>query len=228
VRPDQEEQRGRGEQDKDPQLVVRDRHVREQDQPEHDHRIERASMAEDGVPRKHAGAPHQPTEDERVMGRLAREGLAGNRELEPDPPNGLERCRHACVQARRIPADAVPERDAADDQRQEDTREQRADEVGSPAAPAHLRADDPERQPDDAEPREEAGVSRGIRRPARVLEREADREQHDRRGQQAEPALDRAARQRPDRVREGAVVEGAGLRGHDARASASGVVGPTR
>ena len=190
VRADEQQERGDTERDEQRQLVVLGHaHVRDKDHADHDHGAERSAMSEDRIGREHRGRPHQQGEDQDVMEvlRRRREVADGDIHVGRDHRSGR---RVVQVVDRRPVREGGP----GDDDRDDERREDRADEVCRPAPPADLGADEAGQDATDGDVHQAVEILVPPQDPACIVEGQRHRDAHQRDETEGQPTLDRLER----------------------------------
>ncbi len=173
------------------------------------------AVAERRVARELAGRPADEAEHQQEVGVLLGHGPVADREIQ-------DRFRRR-VRRRQEPAGDATARleDHAHQDRHDQRRGDCADEVGPPAAPADLRAEDPQRGAPQDRIWQEFGQPPVAEHPSSILDGPGDGQDEQHHQAQGEPALRRSSREeQAATLRDG--VAAPGRRGHPSSASARG------
>ena len=209
VHRDEQEQGRPGERDEVRQLLALGQsHVGHEDEAHHHDRVERAAVPEHGIGGELGGPPDEPAEHEHVVDFLGRERAAA--------PGDVEVCLHgpAGRPPERLPHWRTGQEGPAGQDRDEQAREQRSDQVRGPTAPADLGSDEPHGGAQQRAPDQPVGQVLPAVDPCRVIHglgQDEDDQDHE---ADRQPALLGPA--------EATLVR----QGHRARASARGRSGP--
>ena len=184
MEPGQQEQRRNGEEDQEPDLLVKGcRHVGDEDGTEHDDRADRPSVAEDGRRGELPVRPAQQPEDQQVVAGLAGHRQLSNGEVDHGVHDRRRRRRvllgHRCLRIE----------DRTDHDRHDQRRGGCSDQVGDRPVPARSGPREPDDDAADGGPCQEVGPLPAPEDEAGIVERPRDGDGEHGDEDQADPAL---------------------------------------